>query len=364
MSKNKNENPRNINPLVIFASVLSAASIIWTTYSIADLFRLHSENPTAKLTDINNGAGWIGFTVAAGADIVWGGIIYAQYKGKPYRIGSDDKKFDLVPILGWIAVLAVVGLIGWHGYAQDNTAMMVGGPFLPLGAKIMWMLALNSMKDESRLTDDMEAEINDVIRQGSYTSQMNKAEENAAEAEHERSMAALRRKHEEEMAKLNFDAQKEREADRLRAERILAADENYFEITQIRNKQRRNMEIESPVITGELAMPEDISLRKPIGSIPSDHGTKRHNVINMPIDRLDHPDGLTEAQLRRRIIAGAWYLTEMNDSQITQREFCERTWVHGRKVTEPDLSKAKREFERAAFSDEELAEAYSQAVGS
>jgi len=361
MSKIENVK-QSVNPLVVFASVLSAASIIWTTYSIADLFRLHSANPSARLTDMSAGAGWIGFTVAAGADIVWGGIIYAQYKGKPYKVslGKDKKKVDLVPILGWLAVLAVVILIAWHGRAQQNLPMMVGGPFLPLGAKVMWMLALNALKDDSALTEDQLIEIHEVMRDSSYAAQITEAESKLAKAEHERELEEMKRKHEKDMARLNFEAEKDRESDRLRAERVLARDDNFFAIRRMRAEKAMEMEIESPVIAGELAAPEDTSLREPIGRIPSGLDTTQRKVVTLPIDRIN---GLSERDNRLRTLAAAWYHVESIQPGMTQRDFCNQVEIEGRRVTPPDLSKAKAKFSIHDFTDDELEFAYKKAVG-
>ena len=359
MSKSDKSLKERVNPLVVFASVLSAASIIWTTYSIADLFRLHSANPTAKLTDMSAGAGWIGFTVAAGADLVWGGIIYAQYKGKPYMVGTGKKRFDLIPILGWLAVIAVIVLISWHGHSQDNTPMMVGGPFLPLGAKVMWMLALNNLKDDTAPTEEEQAAINAVIRQGSVTEQMQHADRKRMMAEHEAEMDRIRMEHEKEMAKLSLDAEKDREEDRLRAERAMARDENYFEIRRVRAEKTMAMEISSPIIAGELAAPENVELREPMGRVPSNLDQRR-KLVSLPINR---PNGLTEAQMRQRILAAAWYYVEANGLGMTQREFCDEIDIDGRQVSPPDLSKAKSRFPMDSFSDEELRNAYNAAVG-
>ncbi|MGX1632657.1 hypothetical protein ACWGUL_01165 [Streptomyces albidoflavus] len=124
------------SPLLYPAAFLSAASLAWTTWSLVDLL----------------GAGIIGITVAAGADIIWGSVIVAEARGT--RPGG---KRWAVPAIGIIAILAVAAFLFWHGISRDSWAMAAVGPFLPLGAKVVWMLALADMRDPAALTDDEKA---------------------------------------------------------------------------------------------------------------------------------------------------------------------------------------------------------------
>lgn len=132
--------PKGLSPLVAPAAVLSAASLAWTTWSLVDLL----------------GTGHIGITVAAGADIVWAAVIAAEARG--LRIPAPfGKGRNLVPVIGWAALLAVAGLLVWHGHRADSLPMAVAGPLLPLGAKVVWLLALTDMRDPSALTDEERA---------------------------------------------------------------------------------------------------------------------------------------------------------------------------------------------------------------
>jgi hypothetical protein len=120
-------------PLVWPATALSAASLAWTTWSLVDLL----------------GTGPIGLTVAAGADIVWASVIAAEARG--LRVAG---RRWAVPAIGWAALAAVAGLLVWHGLNAHSLAMAVAGPLLPLGAKVVWMLALTDLRDPAALTDD------------------------------------------------------------------------------------------------------------------------------------------------------------------------------------------------------------------
>ena len=120
------------------ATVLSAGSLAWTTWSLVDLV----------------GAGPWGITVAAGADIIWASVIWAEARG--LRIAG--RRWPVAAI-GWAALVAVAGFLVWHGIARDHTAMAVAGPLLPVGAKLVWLLALADMRDPSALTDDERAQL-------------------------------------------------------------------------------------------------------------------------------------------------------------------------------------------------------------
>ncbi|MGW4040450.1 hypothetical protein ACWEIM_29945 [Streptomyces sp. NPDC004778] len=122
-----------LSPLLAPAVVLSGASLAWTTWSLVDLL----------------GTGPIGLTVAAGADIVWASVIVAEARG--LRITAKGR--NLVPLVGWAALLAVAGLLVWHGIRADSIPMAVAGPLLPLGAKVVWLLALTDMRDPAALTE-------------------------------------------------------------------------------------------------------------------------------------------------------------------------------------------------------------------
>lgn len=124
---------RRSSPLLYPAVFLSIASLAWTTWSLVDLL----------------GTGWIGFTVAAGSDIVWGAVILAEARG--LRIAGRSW---IVPALGWATLLTVAVFLAAHGIARGSIAMAAAGPFLPLGAKTVWALALADMRDPAALTHD------------------------------------------------------------------------------------------------------------------------------------------------------------------------------------------------------------------
>lgn len=124
---------KKTSPLIKLAAFLSFGSLIWTTWSLFDLL----------------GAGPAGITVAVCADAVWGSVIYAEYRG----VRLAGKRWP-VSLFGWAALIAVAVFLVWHGIADNNLAMAYAGPFLPLGSKVIWALALADMRDPAALTDD------------------------------------------------------------------------------------------------------------------------------------------------------------------------------------------------------------------
>lgn len=121
------------SPLLYPAVFLSLASLAWTTWSLFDLL----------------GTGPSAITAASGADLVWGSVIIAEARG--LRVAG--KKW-IVPTVGWITLLIVVAFLALHGIEKNSLALAVVGPFLPLGAKVIWVFALTDMRDPAALTHD------------------------------------------------------------------------------------------------------------------------------------------------------------------------------------------------------------------
>ncbi|MFE9812433.1 hypothetical protein [Streptomyces sp. NPDC005548] len=134
---------KKTSPLIKLAAFLSIGSLIWTTWSLFDLL----------------GAGPAGITVAACADAVWGSVIYAEYRG----VRLAGKRWP-VALFGWASLIAVGVFLVWHGIANSNLAMAFAGPFLPLGAKVVWALALADMRDPAALTDAEKTTLADMER--------------------------------------------------------------------------------------------------------------------------------------------------------------------------------------------------------
>lgn len=163
--------PKGLSPLLAPAVILSGASLAWTTWSLVDLL----------------GTGPIGLTVAAGADIVWAAVIAAEARNLRIPAG----KANLVPAIGWAALLAVAGLLVWHGIRADSIPMAVAGPLLPLGAKVIWLLALADMRDPAALTDDERAVLARMQRGMAFEEEQHRIEMRRREMAAERQLAEV-----------------------------------------------------------------------------------------------------------------------------------------------------------------------------
>lgn len=192
------------SPLIKLAAFLSVGSLIWTTWSLFDLL----------------GAGPAGITVAACADAVWGSVIYAEYRG----VRLVGRRWP-VSLFGWAALIAVGVFLVWHGIADDNLAMAFAGPFLPLGAKVIWALALADMRDPAALTDA----------------------EKTTLAEMERSLAFEEAQHATEMRRRT-----------MRAELLMAEVSTDFDIEVMRQNRARELNRMRPL---ELTATPEISQR-------------------------------------------------------------------------------------------------------
>ena len=146
---------KRLSPLVYPAAALSIASLAWTTWSLVDLL----------------GTGLIGVTVAVGADIIWGSVIIADARG--LRIAG---KHWTVPALGWATLLVVAAFLAWHGIAKHSMAIAAVGPFLPLGAKTIWVLALADMRDPAALTNEELHELARMERGMAFEEQQHRIE--------------------------------------------------------------------------------------------------------------------------------------------------------------------------------------------
>jgi hypothetical protein len=184
---------RHSSTLLYPAAFLSLASLAWTTWSLVDLL----------------GTGLIGFTVAAGSDIVWGAVIIAEARG--LRIAN---RTWIVPALGWATLLIVAAFLASHGIARDSIAMAAAGPFLPFGAKVVWALALADMRDPAALTHD---ELHKLARM-------------------ERGMVFEEREHNIRMRQ-----------QRMRAERLIAEVSTDFDIEVMRQDKTRELTRRRPL---------------------------------------------------------------------------------------------------------------------
>ena len=114
--------PRNWDSIALrvvvgLVGVLTLASIVWSTWSIGSL--LH---------------GGPGYLAAGVFDLAWAVSLALEYLG---RFDADKRKF--ATRLGWVLLLATMGLIFWHGMTLHSVGMAVGGAAVSAFAKILWL---------------------------------------------------------------------------------------------------------------------------------------------------------------------------------------------------------------------------------
>lgn len=219
------------SPLAYPATLLSIGSLAWTTWSLVDLL----------------GAGPIGLTVAAGADVVWASVIVAEARG--LRIAG--RRWPVTAI-GWAALAAVALLLVWHGLSRGEPAMAAAGPLLPLGAKVVWLLALADMRDPAALTDDERTQL-----------------------------AAMERAMRFEEAQHGYELRRREMA----AERLLADVSVDFEIELSRQDKARELARRSPIPIAPIAREPEPN---PIANHPEQHhasGRPEHGPTSANPDR-------------------------------------------------------------------------------
>jgi hypothetical protein len=207
---------RHRSPLLYPAVFLSLASLAWTTWSLVDLL----------------GTGWIGFTVAAGSDIVWGSVIIAEARG--LRIAGRSWA---VPALGWITLVIVAVFLASHGIARESIAMAAAGPFLPLGAKVVWALALADMRDPAALTHD---ELHQLARM-------------------ERGMVFEEREHDIQMRQ-----------QRMRAQLLMSEVSTDFDIEVMRQDRVRDLRRRAPLSLTAAPVAQPTEPAEPLAQSPSE----------------------------------------------------------------------------------------------
>lgn len=318
--KGKNQgaigDPSKCKPLVGVASVLSLASLGWTTWSLMDLL----------------GVGPVGLTVALTADLIWSAVIYCEYR----RIGGA-----WVKTLGWLAVLVVGGFIVYHGLMLDNPAMAAAGPFLTVGTKAVWELALMSLRDpvkdkktEARQEIDLLNAEAEIIRERAQAQIAKEQAESAAE--HERKVSAKKQAHELEM----MDSRHEAEKLKLNAENdsaVLFSTLKAMNIEEIHKLFRA----QTQTIAGEIVPPHDDPpkvRRRKQQEIPAPPESRENPEI--PEEAKDvyvDVEGLSPAKAELKRLAAVWYMMEAKAKEkgdlLSKAEFARRVGVNKAQVT-------------------------------
>lgn len=233
---------RKFSGLVFLACLLSLGSMIWTTYSLLDFYQVGGfDLANTNWRDISV----IGLSAAATADIAWSLTILAEYRGVRILVSGwgkerKDKKYNILPLIGWIEVLFVTFLLIKHGQSMGNgTAAFAGA--LPILTKLSWMVALADLKDPAALTPDELEEIARDLREARRLKEQSRVAGERHEVELEakrRADAALleSKRAQGEMKKLEQQTEFELEKMRLTGDTELKA-------MQYQLKARLNMDL-------------------------------------------------------------------------------------------------------------------------
>ncbi|MFD7794344.1 hypothetical protein [Streptomyces sp. NPDC059759] len=138
-------------PILYGAAILSILSLAWSAYAIADL--MHS--------------GRFGLSVAIAGDVGWITVLWAEYKG--ITLGGRNWTATAA---GWAIALGVAVLLVFHGNEVGGRAQAIAGPFVVLVGKVVWMFALEAMKDPTAPTPEQRAELHAVMRDTTHAAGM------------------------------------------------------------------------------------------------------------------------------------------------------------------------------------------------
>jgi hypothetical protein len=319
----KSTTRRKMAPLVVVGVILSAASLAWTTWSLMDFL----------------GTGFIGFTVAVGADLIWSAILWAEYKGIADGPGGKVGKWTVIGI-GWLAVIAVVVLLVFHGLMRDSVPMATAGVLPPLGAKLVWTLVLIAAHDPAAPTPEQRKEINNLIRDTSHEAQL-------ADAHRQQ----VRSEHADKLERIKMNAELTLAMEKADHDLNMARIDHDLEIDLSRDQKRRQIRNRQPLIISGETVPRPViesGARAREGEQEGDsNGTEL-----VPVDVTD----LSEAQRKKKNLVALWVAARDQDGQLTQAEFCRRM-----DARQPYLSRALRDFPPQTLTEEEIAEAQTEA---
>ena len=365
------EKRRKFTFLVLLASLLSVGSIVWSTYSLLDLYQ-----PGGLIMNDLSEISPIALSAAATADIAWSATLYAEYRGVRLmlnRRGKGKKSVNLVPIIGWIEVLFLVSLLAYHG-SQMGGGEAAFAAVLPLLTRIAWMFALADLKDPYDLTDEEKAEIAETHR----ASRRKAAQADATAEEHEADMTAKRRKHEAEMAdrKAKHAAEladekakneAEMEAARAKAEKDRLEAELKHELETDALRRSNDLKLMKAQLDSRLAIDtmrsrqeitlerldaeNEIAMRQPMmirGEVLSG-GAATASVA--PVRELTRNAGLalSESETKQFAMARQYHAANYVTGGITKAAFCEAN-----NIRPPRLTEATRRFSLDWFEENNL----------
>lgn len=370
------EGPKRFSLLVLMASVLSLGSLAWSTWSLIDLYQVD-----VLTIEKLGGVSLIALSAAVTMDLVWSATTIAEYQGQKIPFAWTGKKgrvrkINMLPVIGWVEVLFVAGLVGYHGSTVGGGAATFAA-VLPVFTKLTWMLALNGLKDPNELTDEEKAGIAAQKRKSRLTREQAAAtaEQHAAdmvkkEREHEAILADRRRenavKREDTLAEIERKKlEKQAEFDLDKADL-----EGQNEIKAMRQRLNAQLQITSmrtqqEITLERLTAEQDIRMMTPIGvHVISGQTVQRPQLSKGPEEDESEDGGaalaglgLTVAERRRLALALKFYAADAAEGGITKSAFAKSLGTGAPRITE-----ATTAFPVQWFAENDLSDVLEKAI--
>lgn len=344
--------------LVLLASILSVGSLAWTTWSLLDLFQVD-----AMVIEKLGNVSLIGLSTAITMDIVWSATMVAEYQGQKLPVSWKGKKErNILPVIGWIEVLFVAGLLGYHGSTVAGGAAMFAAA-LPVFTKITWVLALNGLKDPTDLTDDEKAQMAEKKRKSRLTradaeatAEQHEADMILKEREHEAALAEQRRLAAIEHEKVQAKIERERLERQAKFEAERAELEGANELKAMRQRLNAQLQIETMQTQTEITMQRldaerDIRLMAPLAVNVIQGEVSRPQLPQGGAESTENYVGLSDAEQRRAELAARYYAADHREGGITKSAFCKAN-----NINPPRLSEATAAFPAEWFDENGLAD--------
>lgn len=378
------DGPKRFSLLVAMAGLLSIGSLAWTTWSMLDLFQVDALT-IEKMGNIS----LIGLSAAVTMDIFWSATMVAEYRGQklPFTWSlkkGEPKTFNILPLLGWVEVLFVAALLGYHGSTVGGGAATFAA-VLPIFTKFTWMLALNGLKDPNDLTEDQKAEIAEQRRE----SRMTRARTAATAEKHEAEMIQRQRDHEAALAEERRRAEIEREKVQAQIEREKLEREAKFEaekaeleganqIKAMRQHLSARLQIETMRTQQEITLErldaeQEIRLRQPLGIqiIQGQTVPARPQLAKSADGGESDEEGvlaelnLSDADQRKAMLAARYYAADAAEGGITKAAFAKALGTGAPRVTEATKVFTLEWFAQNGLSEflEQATEEYKAAMG-
>ncbi len=341
--------------LVLMASLLSLGSLAWTTWSLLDLFQVDALR-IEKMGDVS----LIGLSAAVTMDIVWSATMYAEYKGQKIPVswktdkGRKTRSLNALPLIGWIEVLFVAGLLGYHGSTVAGGAAMFGA-VLPVFTKLTWVLALNGLKDPYDLTDDEKAMIAEKKRKSRLTradadatAEQHQAEQIKKAREHEAALADQKRQNEIELENTLATIEKKKIEQQAQFDLDKAELEGAAENKLMRQQLNARLQIETlrtqqGITLERMDAEQEMRLRQPLdlgfnvirGQAIRPQLAKGIEGDEFESEMVEFADlDLTQAERRRVELAARYFAADAAEGGITKAAFAKKIQTGAPRVTE------------------------------